>query len=367
MFKRFVILLLVLGVLIGGIVWYKRQQMAQMAAMMGPPPPATVTSTQVRSQDWRPRLEAVGTVIAIQGIEVASEVPGKVREIDVQSGQPVQQGDVLLRLDDEVDQADLRGLQAALELAQLKYRRASRLVKERSVSQSDYDTAQAELSSARAQVASKQATIAKKVVRAPFDGVLGLRQVSIGQYLPAGTAIAPLVKLDPIYVDFNLPERYLPQLNVGQAVSVNIDAHKDAFVGKLAAIDPDVDARTRLIRMRAQLDNPEGLLRPGMFARVSLDLGQNRTVLTLPRVAITYAPYGDSVFLISDADGKHTVQQRQVQTGAAIGDRVVVEQGLEEGNQVVMTGQVKLRNGAQVKIDNKVVPPIANDQEATAQ
>jgi membrane fusion protein, multidrug efflux system len=191
--------------------------------------------------------------------------------------------------------------------------------------------------------------------------------VSIGQYLPAGTAIAPLVKLDPIYVDFNLPERYLPQLSVGQELRISIDAYKDPFVGTLAAIDPDVDARTRLIRMRAQLKNPEGLLRPGMFARVSLDLGQTRHVLTLPRVAITYAPYGDSVFLISEADGKHTVQQRQVQTGPAIGERVVVEQGLKDGDLVVMTGQVKLRNGAQVNIDNKVVPPVGPAQEAAAQ
>jgi len=356
MFKRFVVLILVLGLLIGGIFWFKQQQAAQMAAMMAPPPPATVTATEVQAQDWRPRLQAVGTVSATQGIELANEVGGLVREIAFESGQQVARGEVLLKLDDEVDQAELRGLQAALELARLKFKRVERLIKDRSVSQSEYDTAQAELSNARAQVASKQAMIAKKVIRAPFDGQLGLRAVSLGQYLPAGSSIAPLVKLDPVYVDFSLPERYLPQLAVGQTVRVNVDAHQQTFEGSLAAIDPDVDAKTRQIRMRAEFPNPEGLLRPGMFARVALDLGRNEPVLSLPRVAITYAPYGDSVYVIIDAEGKLTVQQRQVQTGAVLGERVVIESGLSEGQRVVLTGQVKLRNGAAVQIDNKVAP-----------
>ena len=356
MFKRFLILFILLGLLIGGFIWFKQQQAQQMMAVMATPPPAVVTATEVKAQQSRPRLEAVGTATAVQGIEVASEVAGLVREIGFESGQRVARGDVLLKLDDEVDQADLRGQQAALELAKLKYQRVSRLVKERSVSQSDYDTAQAELASARAQVAAKEATIAKKVILAPFDGVLGLREVSLGQYLPAGSSIAPLIKLDPVYVDFSLPERYLPQLAVGQAVRVNVESHQQDFSGSLAAIDPDVDAKTRQIRMRAQFPNAEGLLRPGMFARVSLDLGREDPVLTLPRVAITYAPYGDSVYVIDEADGKLTVQQRQVQSGAVIDDRVVIESGLKEGERVVLTGQVKLRNGAAVQIDNKVVP-----------
>lgn len=357
MLKRFVILLFVLLLLFGGVFWFKQRQAQQMATMMGPPPPAVVTATAVTAQPWRPRLDAVGTVVAIQGIELANEVPGVVREIAFESGQKVAAGDTLLHLDDAVDQAELRGLQSALELARLKYQRAARLIKERSVSQSDYDTARAELSNAQAQVASKRAVIEKKVIRAPFDGVLGLRAVSLGQYLPAGSVIAPLVKLDPVYVDFSLPERHLPVAAVGQAVQVTVDAQRDAaFEGELTAIDPDVDVSTRQLRLRARLSNPDGLLRPGMFARVALDLGRSDNVLTLPRVAISYAPYGDAVFVLMMQDGKTIVQQRQVKTGAVIGDRVIIDQGLKAGERVVLTGQVKLRNGMAVQIDNTVVP-----------
>jgi membrane fusion protein (multidrug efflux system) len=364
MVKRFFILFIVLGLLIGGLVWFKQHQVQQQAAMQTPPPPATVTATEAVEQVWRPRLQAVGTVTAIQGIEVSSDVAGLVREINFESGQQVAQGDVLLKLDDDVDQADLRGLQSELELARLRFERVARLIKERSVSQSDYDTAQAELASARAHVASKQASIAKKVIRAPFDGTLGLRAVSLGQFLPAGSSIAPLVKLDPVYVDFSLPERYLPQLAVGLSVQISVQSHQQTFNGRLAAIDPDVDASTRQIRMRAEFRNPEALLRPGMFAGVTLDLGRSEAVLTVPRVAVTYAPYGDAVYVIEEADGKLSVQQRQVRTGSTIGERVVVESGLSAGERVVLTGQVKLRNGAQVRVDNTVVP---DDAGAAAQ
>ena len=356
MLRRFSVLFIFLGLLIGGFVWFKQHQLRQMEAMQGPPPPTVVTATEAIEQQWRPRLQAVGTVTATQGIEVSSDMAGLVREINFESGQQVAQGDVLLKLDDEVDQADLQGLQSELELARLRFERVSRLIKERSVSQSDYDTAQAELASARAHVASKRASIAKKVIRAPFDGTLGLRAVSLGQFLPAGSSIAPLVKLDPVYVDFSLPERYLPQLAVGQSVKISVQSNQQAFSGRLAAIDPDVDASTRQIRMRAEFPNPEALLRPGMFARVTLDLGRNEAVLTVPRVAVTYAPYGDAVYVIEEADGALTVQQRQVRPGATIGERVVIESGLSAGERLVLTGQVKLRNGAQVQIDNTVMP-----------
>jgi len=355
--KRLIVMLLLLALLIGGVVWFKQRQFQQMAAMFGPPPPAVVTVTEVVSQDWRPQLQAVGSLVAIQGIEVANEVPGVVREIAFESGQRVAAGDVLLRLDDAVDQAQLRGLQAALGLAQVRYQRAARLIKERSVSQSDVDAAKAELTNAEAQVASQQAVIEKKVVRAPFEGVLGLRSVSLGQYLPVGTPIAPLQRLDPVFVDFSQPERQLASLAVGQAVSVSVDAYPDApALGQVIAIDPGVDAVTRMSRLRASLPNPDGRLRPGMFARVALDLGRNEQVLTLPSVAITYAPYGDAVFVVTEQDGKATVQQRQVTTGTVIGDRVVISDGLKAGDRVVLTGQIKLRNGAAVTIDNSVAP-----------
>jgi len=357
MAKRLIIVLLLLSLLFGGVFWFKQRQYQQMSAMLGPPPPAVVTGTEATTQSWRPRLDAVGSVVAVQGIEVANEVPGLVREIAFESGQQVATGDVLLQLDDTVDQAQLRGLQAALGLARVKFQRAAKLIKERSVSQSDYDTARAELTNAEAQVASQQALIEKMMIRAPFDGVLGLRQVSLGQYLPAGSTIVPLMRLDTVYVDFSLPERYLPAIAVGQSVQVSVDSQPDVqLVGQLVALNPGVDTGTRLLRLRASLSNRDGWLRPGMFARVALDLGRNDTVLTLPRVAISYAPYGDAVFVLREQDGKTVVQQRQVKTGTVIGERVVIEDGLKAGERVVLTGQVKLRNGMAVRIDNTVVP-----------
>jgi membrane fusion protein (multidrug efflux system) len=356
--KRLVIVLLLLALLFGGVFWFKQRQFQQMAAMFSAPrPPAVVTATEVTGQPWRPQLSAVGSVVAVQGIEVANEVPGLVREIAFDSGQHVARGDVLVRLDDAVDQAQLRGLQAALGLAKVRFQRAARLIKQRSVSKSDYDAAEAELSNARAQVASQQALIQKKVIRAPFDGVLGLRAVSVGQYLPTGTAIVPLQTLDTVFVDFSVPERQLGEVAPGQTVRVTVDARPDlSHAGEVVAINPGVDAVNRMLRLRARLANPDGLLRPGMFAKVTLDLGRSVTVLTLPQVAISYAPYGDAVFVVSEQDGKSVVQQRQVHTGAVIGERVVIAQGLEAGEQVVLTGQVKLRNGMPVQIDNKVVP-----------
>ncbi len=357
MFKRLLMVVLLLVLLFGGVFWFKKQQFEQMAAMFGPPPPAVVTSAVVAAQNWRPRLEAVGTVVAVQGVQVANEVPGLVREILFESGQAVKQGAVLVRLDDAVDQAQLRGLQAALGLARVKFQRAAKLVKERSVSQSDYDAARAELTNAQAQVASQQALIEKKVVRAPFDGVLGLRAISLGQYLPTGTAIAPLEQLDPVFVDFSLPERQLGSIGVGQRVRVTSDSRpQQALDGEVIAVDPSVDRSSRMLRLRARLANAERQLRPGMFTRVALDLGRETRVLTLPRIAITYAPYGDAVFAIVDQDGQTIVKQRQVQTGEVLGDAVVIEKGLSAGDKVVLTGQVKLRNGMPVTIDNSVVP-----------
>lgn len=357
MFKRLVVVLLVLLILFGGLFWYKQQQYQQMASMFGPPPPAVITATEVVVQDWSPQLQAVGSVVAVQGIAMTNEVPGVVREIAFDSGHAVAKGDVLLRLDDAVDRAQLRGLQAALGLAQVRYQRAARLIKERSVSQSDVDAAKAELTNAEAQVSSQQAVIDKKVLRAPFDGVLGLRAVSLGQYLPVGTEIAPLQSQGTVYLDFSLPERQLGEIKVGQQVQAGVDAYPgETLSGEVIATDPGVDASTRMVRVRASMPNAEGRLRPGMFARVALGLGRTDKVLTLPRVAISYAPYGDAVFLLIEKDGQLTVQQRQVKTGAVMGDRVVINEGLQAGDRVVLTGQVKLRNGMPVQIDNSVVP-----------
>lgn len=357
MFFRLVAVLLFLGAILGGIFGWKQIQQQQQAAMQGPPPPPVVATARVAAETWGPRLEAVGSLVAIQGIDVANEVPGLVREIKFESGHAVKAGEVLVQIDDAVDQADLLGLLAQRDLAQIKLKRLQSLLKDRSTSQSDYDEAKAQLDGAEAAVAAKRATIAKKRIVAPFAGRLGIRKVDLGDYLPAGSPIVPLNTLDPVYVDYSLPERELTQVSVGQAVSVTVAAYPGReFKGSISAIDSGVDVKTRNVQVRATLANADQALRPGMFAEVATLLPARDGVLTLPRTAITFAPYGSSVFLIEDKDGKPQVQRRPVTTGGAQGGRVEVLTGLADGDRVVVAGQVKLRNGQEVKIDDTVVP-----------
>jgi len=356
MFKRLLIVLLALGLLFGGIFgwkYYQAGEQARLAAM--PPPPATVAAAKVRQEQWLPYLETVGSLTAVQGIEVTSEVAGQVSAIHFRSGQPVKRGELLLQLDDSVDQADLAGLQAEQYLAQLQFERNARLVKERSVSRAEYDNARANLEAARARVAAKQASITKKAIRAPFDGRLGIRRVDLGQYLPPGAAIVPLQVLHPIYLDATLPERRLAEVSVGQTVEVQVQAYPgEPFAGTLSAINPGIDPASRSVKLRATLDNPDGRLRPGMFAEVRLRLPRIEPVLTLPQTAISYNPYGASVFVIAPQGDQLVVETRQVETGEVRDGRVVIVSGVREGEQVVSAGQVKLRSGMAVTIDNRI-------------
>jgi membrane fusion protein (multidrug efflux system) len=358
MLVRLIVVLVFLGLLLGGIFYLKQQQMQQQAAMGGPPPPPVVAAAQVQLEDWRPRLQAVGSLVATQGIFVTNEVSGQVSEIHFESGGAVARGDLLVQLDDSVDQADLRGLLAQRDLAQIKLGRFGKLLKDRSASQSDYDEAKAELDSAEAAVASKQALIAKKRITAPFDGILGIRIVDVGEFLPPGSQIVPLDALEPIYADYSLPERHLPQIAVGEEVLVRVSAHSQrAFQGTIAAINPGVEERTRSVKVRAVLENTERLLRPGMFAEVATLLPVRQGLLTVPRTAISFAPYGDTVFVLLEQGEGITVERRQVTTGESRGGRVEIREGLAAGDRVVIAGQVKLRNGQAVTIDNSVVPP----------
>jgi len=357
MILRLFLVLVFLGAVLGGIFGWKQVQQQQQAAMQGPPPPPVVASARVEAEAWRPRIESVGSLVAVQGIDVANEVPGLVREIKFDSGQAVKAGEVLVQIDDAVDQADLLGLLALRDLAQIKLKRLQTLLKDRSTSQSDYDEAKAQLDGAEAAVAAKRATIAKKRIAAPFAGQLGIRKVDLGDYLAAGSPIVALNALDPTFVDFSLPERELTRLAVDQPVTVRVAAHPGrAFEGRISALDSGVDMKTRNLRVRATLPNGDGALRPGMFAEVAVLLPERSGVLTLPRTAIDFAPYGSSVFLIEEKDGKLEVQRRPVTTGEAQGGRVEIVTGLALGDQVVAEGQVKLRNGQQVKVDDSVVP-----------
>jgi membrane fusion protein (multidrug efflux system) len=358
MLIRLFLVVLFLGAILGGIFGWKQHQMQQQAAMGGPPPPV-VASAEVTQEDWRPRLTAVGSLVANQGIFVTNEVAGQVREIHFESGQSVEKGDLLVQLDDSVDQADLRGLIAQRDLAEIAVGRFGKLLKDRSASQSDYDEASAELDSAKAAVAAKKALIAKKRITAPFSGQLGIRILDLGEFLAPGSRIVPLDALEPIYADYSLPERHLPQIAVGKRVLVQVAAYQDQeFEGTIQALDPGVDEKTRSIKIRAILQNTDRLLRPGMFAEVSTLLPARERLLTLPRTAITFAPYGDTVFLISEQDGQTLVERRQVTTGQIQGGRVEILDGLVAGDEVVMGGQIKLRNSQPVTIDNSVVPPM---------
>lgn len=356
MFRRILIVLLALLAVVGLLAFLKFQQIqAQIALYSQPQPPITVAAAEVQTTQWEPTLRAVGSVQAVQGVLVNNQVLGQVERILFESGDQVEAGQPLVQLDTEVDQADLAGLQAALNLARSQLERNERLLRDRAVSQDEFEEASAGLLRAKAEVAEKQALIQKKTIRAPFSGQLGIRRVNLGQFLPAGSAIAELESLDPVYVDYRLPERHLSKLAVGQSVRIRTSAHPDRiFEGAIQAISPAVDRETRNVQIRAQLDNPEQLLRPGMFARVETLLPVESGVLTLPREAVTFNTYGDSVFLILDGegeqDGKLVVQRRQIQTGAVRGDQISVLEGLEAGDLVVSEGQVKLRNGAEVVI-----------------
>lgn len=352
MFLRYFLVLLILAALGGTLAWFKMGQIqSQMAMFSEPPPPTTVAAATVEPVSWQPTLTAVGSVQAVEGVEVSNQVAGQVEEIRFDSGAEVAAGDVLVVLDSDIDRADLEGLNAAERLAEIKLGRNRSLLKGRAVSQGDFDEASAQLDQARALVKAKQAAIEKKTIRAPFGGRLGIRQVDLGQFLPEGSPIVPLQALDPVYVDYSLPERHLDRIEVGQAVQIRVAAHPDeVFRGSIQAISPRIDQGSRNIRIRAELANPDLKLRPGMFARVSTLLPVQQGVLTLPREAIAFNTYGDSVFLISEQDGKTMVSRRQVKTADVIDDRVVILDGLAAGDRVVSAGQVKLRNDQEVQI-----------------
>ena len=356
MTKRMLIVLLALGLVLGAIFgwkYYLGQQMALYASM--PPPPASVSATEVQHESWQPYLAAVGSLVASQGISVTTEVAGMVSEILFESGQHVEAGTLLLQLDESVDRAELTGIVAERRLAEQQYKRRADLLESNTISKSDVDEARQRLDNATAQLAAKRALIAKKRITAPFSGWLGIRQVDLGEYLNPGAAIVPLEALDPVYVDFSLPERYLDQVSMDQAVDVAVQAFPgEYFAGTISAMNPGIDPGNRSLRLRATLENPQVRLRPGMFANVRVVLPERSEVLTLPQTAISYNPYGDSVFVIDENEEGSVVQRRQVETGDVREGRVEIVQGLQPGEQVVIAGQVKLRNGQSVVVDNSI-------------
>ena len=317
-------------------------------------PPAVIDSIEVKEEKWQPTLQSVGSLTATNGIKVRTEVNGIVSDIVFTSGKPVEKGQVLIRLDNSIDQAALEALRAEQKLAKISYNRAKDLYSKKVIPKSDYDIAQATLEAAQARVKQQQAIIKRKEIIAPFSGLAGIREVDLGQFLETGDAIVNLQALDPIFVDYTLPERYLTRIKPGQVVNLKLDALPGKiFSGEVTAFNPGIDTGTRTLKIRATLPNSDNLMRPGMFAEVETFTGDAEPVLTLPRTAISFNTYGNFVFVINKSDKGLSVKRTAVKTGESRQGRVVIT-GLEAGTQVVRAGLVKLRDGIPVKISNQV-------------
>jgi membrane fusion protein (multidrug efflux system) len=373
--KRMVIMLVAVAVLLGGIVGFNlfKGYMMQKYMASAPIPAVTVSAMKAEYQQWQPQLSAVGTLRAVRGVDVTTEIAGLVRSLEFKSGDEVKAGQVLAQLNADSDVAQLHSLEAAADLASTVYERDKAQLAAEVISKAQVDTDAGDLKSKRAQVAQQAALVAKKTIRAPFAGKLGISTVNPGQYLNAGDKLVTLQQIDPIYIDFNLPQQQLPQISIGQKVSLVVDAYKGVvFEGKVNAINPKVDTNTRNVQIEATVPNAKRQLLPGMFATVKVNSGDEQRYLTLPQTAITYNPYGDTVFAVKPSDKKDekgnpilTAQQVFVTTGPTRGDQVAIVKGVEAGTQVVSSGQAKLKNGMPVVINNTVQP--ANSPNPTPQ
>jgi membrane fusion protein (multidrug efflux system) len=364
MAKRMIVMLVVILAVIGGLGFIKFRQV-EVAIAQGAsyqPPPTAVTTVVAQKETWPSTLSVIGTAAAIQGVTVSADLPGTIDKIHFESGQWIREGDILVELDTRQERAQLASLEAQRDLAGINYGRAQELVKAGVISRSDYDNATAQQKATEAQVGDIRAAIARKTIHAPFSGILGIRQVSLGQYLAAGQAIVSLQSLNPIYVNFGVPQQDTAKVVPGHVLRVtNNDLPGMAFTARITALDSVISEQTRNIQVQAIVTNKENKLRPGMFLQVDLPLGQPRQVVPLPASAINYAPYGDSVFVVSDMkDAKGNsyrgVRQQVVRIEGSRGDQVAVTSGLNPGDEVVSSGVFRLRNGAPVQVNNTVKP-----------
>jgi membrane fusion protein (multidrug efflux system) len=375
MTKRMIIMLVLLGVVFGGIFGFqafKGKMMKKFMSSMGAAP-QTVSAMKAEYQEWQPRLEAIGNLRAVNGVDVSPQVPGTVTAISFRQGQDVKEGTTLLQLYAEDDVAKLKALKVAAELAKTTYERDQRQFKVKAVSQQTLDTDEANLKQALANVAEQQALVDKKTLRAPFSGHLGIRQVDLGQYLTAGEPVVTLQSLDPIYLDFSIPQKQIGEVHIGQKITARTDTFPgESFAGEIMVVNPQVDTATLNVKVRAKMRNPQHKLLPGMYATVEIVTGHPQRYLTLPQTAISYNPYGNIAYLVEsqgeDAKGnpKLTAKQVIVSTGATRGDQVAVLDGIKEGDMVVTSGQIKLRNGSPVLINNTIQPgfdPHPNPQD----
>ncbi len=364
MVKRMLLMLAAMALFVAGLGYVKFQQfqaaIAQAAAFA--PPPEAVTTVVASEDDWPVTIKAIGTTAPVQGVMVSADLPGIVSRIRFESGRRVRAGDVLVELDTKQEEAQLVAAEAERDLARVNFLRMEGLVADGAISQADYDRAAAEQKRTEARVGEIRATIARKVITAPFSGVLGIREAHLGQYLSAGDPVVPLQSLDPIHVNFGVPQQDAGELRVGRRVRVTADDLPGvALDGRITAVDSIVDEATRNVKVQATLANARGRLRPGMFVHVETIVGGSRPTIALPASAVSYAPYGDSVFVVSDLkddSGKvyRGVRQQFVKLGGSRGDQIAVVSGLRPGEEVVTSGVFKLRNGAAIRVDNSVRP-----------
>ncbi len=360
--KRMIVMLASAAFLVAGLSGVKIKQFQAAAAQAASfqPPPEAVTTVVAVQEDWAATLQAIGSLAAVQGVTVSADLPGLVAELSFDSGRMVKSGEVLARLDTRQERAQLAAAEAQLELARLNLGRAQGLSEKGIVSQADYDRAVAEHRQAEARVGEIRATIQRKQIRAPFSGLLGIRQANLGQYLNGGDPVVPLQSLDPIYANFSVPQQEAARLHVGDAVAVDAEG-TGQFTGRITAVDSVVDVATRNVQVQATLRNPEGRLRPGMFVKTQVALGSSAPVVALPASAVSYAPYGDSVFVVEAIQGPkgesyRGARQQFVKLGGARGDQVAVLSGVKPGEEIVSSGVFKLRNGTAVRVNNEVQP-----------
>ncbi len=388
--KRMIVMVVAVLALIGVIAGIKVLQIMRMIAASKPPPPAVVSTSKAGYQDWQPERRAVGTLRAVRGADLALDVAGLVTRVNVKSGDEVRERQLLLQLRDSEDIALLHQLEAAAALADVTFARARDQLAVQVISKADYDQTAADLKAKHAAVTQQEVNVAKKALRAPFSGRAGIVTINPGTYLSSGTTVVTLQQLDPIYVDFHLPQKDLAALRAGERITVTLDAFPGkAFAGTVSAISPKVDADTRNVQVEGKVPNPDHVLTPGMFANVSVDVGSKQRYLTLPQTAVVYNPYGETVFVVltkAEADRRQAaaaaaddppkeqqpkkpakgppplppdalvVQQTFVTTGPTRGDQVAIVKGLDEGAEVVTSGQIKLKNGVPIRIDNSVQP-----------
>jgi membrane fusion protein, multidrug efflux system len=365
MTKRMVIMLIAVGVLFGGIFGYKifMAQMMKKYMSAGQAPPSVVTTIKADSLLWQPQLKAVGSLRAVRGVDVSSEISGLVRTLHFKSGDEIKAGQLLVQLNADSDVALLRSLEAAADLANTVYERDKKQYEVQAISKATLDADAADLKSKQAQVAQQAAVVDKKTIRAPFAGRLGITTVNPGQYMNPGDKIVTLQLLDSVYVDFYLPQQELSRISIGQKVTVSTDTYSGrTFTGRITAINPKVDTDTRNVQVEATIANPKHQLLPGMYATVEVIAGEVQRYITVPQTVVTYNPYGDTVYIVEESakspDGKPLLIAKQtfVTVGRTRGDQVAIIKGIKEGSTVVSSGQLKLKNGSVVVINNQVQP-----------